>query len=198
MVMHKRWSRLTPKKHLHGHEPPSSQTALPYGASLDSPSPRHPATTVKRSYSDSLKILCRSLDNSRLLSSWILNCFVAVFAISWCAAIYGNCQMRTSLKSLQVNYKIATLHYEEAKRTLDDALVSQRVLERHVQDLERTKQELEHEVRMGLELQEGETLALPHASVSHVIERRQTVLQDKVKSLRAYIQEESRREVLEK
>jgi hypothetical protein len=123
---------------------------------------------------------------------------VAVFAISWCAAIYSNYQMRASLKSLQVHYQIESLHYEEAKRTLDDASRSQRMLEGHVQNLERTKQALEHEVRTASELQEGETLALPHSSVSDVIKRRQAVLQDKIKSLRAYIQEESRREVLEK
>jgi hypothetical protein len=127
-----------------------------------------------------------------------LKCFVALFAISWFAAIYGNYQMRLSLKSLEVDYQIATLHYEEAKKTLDDAISSQRVLKRHVENLERTKQELEHEIRMGLELQEGETLQLPHASASNIIERRQAVLQDKVEALRAYIQEESRREVLEK
>ena len=106
--------------------------------------------------------------------------------------------MRTSLKSLQLQHLIESLHYEEAKKTVEEANNYQNMLERHIQNMEQKKQGLEHELRVATELREGETLESPHNSISDVIERRQAVLQDKIESLRAYIQEESRREVLEK
>lgn len=106
--------------------------------------------------------------------------------------------MRASLKSLQLHHQIESLHYEEAKRTIEEASSYQKMLERHVQTMEQKKQGLEHELRVASELKEGETLGSSHNSISDVIERRQAVLQDKIESLRAYIQEESRREVLEK
>jgi predicted nucleic acid-binding Zn-ribbon protein len=121
-----------------------------------------------------------------------------VLAISWCAAIYWNYQMRASLKSLQLHHQIESLHYEEAKRTIEEANNYKMLLERHVQQMEEKKQGLEHELRVASELKEGETLGAAHNSISDVIERRQAVLQDKIESLRSYIQEESRREVHEK
>lgn len=175
MVLHKRRSCPTP-----------IQVALPYGDSRDSP------------IHNSLKKSVHSLHKSTLLSSWILKCIAGVLAISWCAAIYWNYQMRASLKILQLHHQIESLHYEEAKRTIEEASSYQKMLERHVQAMEQKQQGLEHELRVASELEEGETLGAFHNSISDVIERRQAVLQDKIESLRAYIQEESRREVLEK
>ena len=106
--------------------------------------------------------------------------------------------MRTSLKSLQIQHLIETSRYEEAKRAVEEANSFQKILERHIQNMEEKQKGLEHELRVASELKEGETLESPHNSISDVIERRQAVLQDKIQFLRAYIQEESRREVLEK
>jgi cyclophilin family peptidyl-prolyl cis-trans isomerase len=98
-----------------------------------------------------------------------------------------------------MEHQIEMLHYEEASKSLKEASKSQKLMEREIQKLEKTKKALEHEIRMASELKEGETLgAGHHYDIVEGIENRHEVLKEKIATLRSYIQEESHREVLEK
>ena len=174
-------------------------SALPFGDGRESPQSLPLNSTP---WQKSKRPLWRSqnFDRSPLSSipSWILPAIVGIIALSWCTASYWNYQLRSEIQNLQYDLQVETMHHKEAEQTLQDAMGSQKILEAEVQKLEKKKEALEHELRMAQELEEGETLELEHASISDTILKRQAVLQDKVDLLRKYIQDDSRREVLEK
>ena len=173
----------------------SSSSSLPFGDFRDSPKYAHAAS----SSSFNAKAIKNSLNKPAYLPSWAIKCIVGLIVASWCLALYWNSQLRAELKVMEMEHQVETLHYEEASKSLKEVSKSQKLMEREIQKLEKTKKALEHEIRMASELQEGETLgANHHYDIADGIENRHEVLKEKIASLRSYIQEESHREVLEK
>ena len=125
---------------------------------------------------------------------------MVVVLLLFSASTYWDYQMRAALKAVEYEHSVESLHVAEATQTLNDARLSQKLEEQKIMDLEKTKQVLEHELQMAELMKESNSSAESHNHhhISDYIERRQQVLQNKIESLRSYIQEESRREVLEK
>jgi uncharacterized protein HemX len=197
MVMIKRRSGTasTTPRELSKLDDRSSSSSLPFGDFRDSPK----YTRASSSSSFNVKAFKNSLNKPAHLPSWAIKCFVGLIVASWCLALYWNSQLRSELKVLEMEHQIEMLHYEEANKSLKEASKSQKLMEREIQKLEKTKKALEHEIRMASELKEGETLgASHHYDIAEGIENRHEVLKEKIATLRSYIQEESHREVLEK
>lgn len=198
MVVVKRRSVATTPRELAYSDNESSCSSLPFGDFRDSPKVRQQQRGSFKA-APQLKAFKNSLNQSHYLPSWAIKCIIGLVAVSWCLAIYWHQQLRAELKTLTLEHQMEHLHFEEASKTLKEATENQKKMEREIQKLEQTKKALEHEVRMAAELKEGETLgANHHHQIANDIQNRHAVLQEKIDSLRSYIQEESHREVLEK
>lgn len=175
----------------------SSCSSLPYGDHFrDSPKVRQGSF---KSAPQQFVAFKNTLNKPHFIPSWAIKCIIAVVALSWCLAIYWHQQLRAELKTLAMHHEMETLHFEQASKTLQEASKKQKQMEKEIKKLETNKKALEHEVRMAAELKEGETLgAHHHVDIANDIQNRHGVLQEKIESLRSYIQEESHREVLEK
>lgn len=196
MVVVKRRPSSTTPRELAIPDNNSSSSSLPFGDFRDSPKVHQQGSF---NAAPQLKAFKNSMNKPTYLPSWAIKCIVGLVAISWCSAIYYHNQMRAELKTLEMEHQMETLQLEEASKTLQEASRSQQIMEREIQRLEQTKKALEHEVRMAAELKEGETIgAHHHHEIANDIENRHAVLQEKIESLRSYIQDESHREVLEK
>jgi hypothetical protein len=196
MVMIKRHSHATPRELSIPDD--RSSSSLPFGDFRDSPKYKEGAAAPSFN-APQLKNFKASLNKPYYLPSWVIKCIIGLVVVSWCFAMYWHQQLRAELKTLELEHKMESMHFEEAAKSLKESYNSQKMMERQIQKLEQTKKALEHEVRMAAELEEGETLGdHHHHDIANDIENRHAVLQEKIESLRSYIQQESYREVVEK
>jgi hypothetical protein len=143
------------------------------------------------------------------LPGWMLPIAYGCVVLSWIGAFKHNNSLSQISFGLDAERSALVLQGEDAFRTLKDAKESKLTLDRRIETLKRTQELLKHEVRMSEEMFEvhssqknPELRELLDNQKSGVVmnwvQQRQEGLHRKMLHLQQYIQDDSRRQVIEK
>jgi hypothetical protein len=140
------------------------------------------------------------------LPGWMLPIAYGCVVLSWMVAFKQNNSLSQFSLALNVERSALVLQGEEALRTLKDAKASKSMLERRVRKLERTQEQMKHEVRVSEEMielhasiEDSELLEnRTGGDVMNWVQQRQEGLRRKMLNLQSFIQVDSRRQVIQK
>lgn len=133
--------------------------------------------------------------------TWANNLLYALLALSWIAALILTQSVWKASRSLYHEEQMQTTQYHETLQELEDARKASQTTKSQVTHLLHTRQVMQHESRMAVELNNaGEELPefTKHDLVMKWLDKRQTKLTGKLDDLRNYVTEESRTQAIEK
>ncbi len=166
-------------------------------------------TTTTKSFS------CKNQQHIKT-PKWVLGVLCFFTAISWIRAVQYRTTNYEILSAMEAEFEAFALKKQHSTKLLEETIGTMNVFQKQKWKLKKTQKMFEHETRMLEEMAEMEALSasdnaeIPEAALKKFknrrsgnvakkwIEHRQEAILHKVYNLQAYIQEESRKRVIEK
>lgn len=139
--------------------------------------------------------------------SWLVKLLYILAVVSCIAAYRTTTEAKTISQSLEAQQTALRLQGDETTLTLKDARMGLQSMRTYVDSLKKTQEALYHEIRMVNEMFEAESASdmppspkrgSPDTLVKSWMKHRQDALEHKIENLKAFIQQESRDQVIEK
>lgn len=133
--------------------------------------------------------------------SWATNLLYCLLALSWITAFRLTPNAWKATKSLQFEEQSQKIQYEATLQELEDAKRASQTTEGQVSHLLHTRQVMQHESRMAMELNDSGQEPpefTKHDLVNEWLTRRQEKLTTKLDNLQEYVTTESRARAIEK
>lgn len=139
--------------------------------------------------------------------SWVIKLVYAMALISWIAAYTTTSGAQDVARNLETQQLALKVQGDETLATLRDARLGLQSERKYVDNLKKTQEALYHEIRMvnemfeaesSVEMPESPRRGSPDFMVLSWMEHRRHALENKIQNLKQFIQEDSRKQVVER
>lgn len=136
----------------------------------------------------------------RMPYSWVNKLLLFVLLLSWGSSFFVTKGAWLFLRELKTEVKVQQTQYGETKQDMMEAKEEVHFTQKHVDHMLHAKEVLNHESKMAKELDDTghEPVFTQHGPVLDWLSKRQGKLKDKLGTLRKYVAERSRAQVIER